>query len=202
MVASDVCCCIVHSIVGENSLSLTFLFSKDGQIQILGNNDFAFGVVYYPIFGCIPYWALHPQENIIYVVLGQTLPGLASGLLFAIPYWTISRSMRPTAVSNYMIIAGIGIILFQFSTTAGVYLGPYPPFGLYSVSLTGLSCFFMLIGIYFSAISAAQDSSLRKRIHNTSIHDSELPSIGAVEMEQTLQKKVGKILRENVGSNL
>ena len=147
----------------------------------------------------IPYWALHPQENIIYVVLGQTLPGLASGVLFAIPYWTISRSMRPTAVSNYMIIAGIGIILFQFSTTAGVYLGPYPPFGLYSVSLTGLSCFFMLIGIYSSAISAAQDSSLRKRIHNTSIHDSEmLGSIGAAEMEQTLQKKVGKILRENV----
>jgi hypothetical protein len=146
----------------------------------------------------IPYWATNPQENIIYVVLGQTLPGLASGVLFAIPYWSMSRSMRTTAVSNYMVIAGIGIILFQFSTTAGVYLGPYPSFGLYSVSLTGLSCFFMLVGIYSSAISAAQDSSLRKKIHNTSIHDSEmLGSIGAAEMEQTLLKKVSEVLKDN-----
>lgn len=146
----------------------------------------------------IPYWALNPQENIIYIVLGQTLPGLASGVLFAIPYWSIARSMRPTAVSNYMIIAGIGIIIFQFSTTAGVYLGPYPAFGLYSVSLTGLSCFFILIGIYSSAISAAQDSSLRKRIHLASIQESEmLGSIGTAEMEQTLLKKVREIVKNN-----
>jgi len=146
----------------------------------------------------IPYWALNPQQNIIYVVLGQTLPGLASGVLFAIPYWTIARSMRPTAVSNYMIIAGIGIILFQFSTTAGIFWGPYPVFGLYSVSTTGLSCFFLLIGIYCSAISAAHDSSIRRRINKTIIHESEmLGSIGAAEMEQTLLKKVTGIVRDN-----
>jgi hypothetical protein len=146
----------------------------------------------------IPYWAANPQENIIYVVLGQTLPGLASGVLFAIPYWTISRSLSPSALSNYMIIAGIGIILFQFSTTAGVYWGPYPAFGLYSVSLTGLACFFMLLGIYSSAISAAQDSSIRRKINNTIIRESEIVgSIGLAEMEQTLLKKVRELVKDN-----
>jgi hypothetical protein len=146
----------------------------------------------------IPYWAANPQENIIYVVLGQTLPGLASGVLFAIPYWTISRSLHPSALSNYMIIAGIGIILFQFSTTAGVYWGPYPAFGLFSVSLTGLACFFMLLGIYSSAISAAQDSTIRRKINTAVVQESEiLGSIGVAEMERTLLKKVRELVRDN-----
>jgi hypothetical protein len=164
------------------------------------------GIIIFPLVSfiiqflvVIPYWAANPQQNIIYVVLGQTLPGLASGVLFALPYWTVARSLHQTPVSNYMIIAGVGIILFQFSTTSGVYWGPYPPFGLFSVSLTGLSCFFMLVGIYSAAISAAQDSSVRRKVDKAIKDDSELVrSIGVAEMEQTLLKKVREVVKVNV----
>ncbi len=173
---------------------------KMGKVKFWGIMIFPLASFIVQFLVVIPYWAANPQENIIYVVLGQTLPGLASGVLFAIPYWTISQSLRPSALSNYMIIAGIGIILFQFSTTAGVYWGPYPAFGLYSVSLTGLSCFFMLTGIYSSAISAAQDSSIRRKINNTVIRESEIiGSIGVAEMEQTLLNKVREIAKDNAG---
>jgi hypothetical protein len=173
--------------------------------QRMGKVKF-WGIIIFPLASLIiqfllviPYWATNPQQNIIYVVLGQTLPGLASGILFALPYWTLARSLRQTPVSNYMIFAGLGIILFQFSTTAGVYWGPYPPFGLFSVSLTGLACFFMLVGIYSAAISAAQDSSIRRRVDKTIMDDSELVrGIAVAEMEQTLLKKVREVVKVNV----
>lgn len=145
-----------------------------------------------------PYFAVNPQQNLIYVILGFALPGLISGLLFAIPFLTVSRQMHSTAVGNYLVISAIGIILFQFSTTAGILHGPYPPFGLYSVSVTGLSSFFILIGLYSSALSTAQDSSIRERIRKTVIHEAEmLGAIGAAEKEQRVTKKVIEMIKDN-----
>jgi hypothetical protein len=101
-------------------------------------------------------------------------------------------------VSNYLLIAAIGIILFQFCTLAGLIWAPYPPFGLYSVATTGISSLFILIGVYSSAISTAQDVSIRKRIRNTIFREAKmLGSIGAAQMEQALSRKVIEIVKNN-----
>jgi hypothetical protein len=129
------------------------------------------------------------------------MPGLASGILFAIPFWTISRAARPAIVSNYLLIAAIGIILLQFCTLAGLIWAPYPPFGLYSVSTTGLASLFILVGIYSSAISTAEDATIRKRIRNDIIREAKmLGSIGSAEMEQALSGKVMEIAKNNADS--
>ena len=146
-----------------------------------------------------PYFAVNPQHNIIYVVLGFSLPGLASGVLFAIPFWTVSRATRPAIVSNYLLIAAIGVILFQFSTLAAVVYGPYPPFGLASVTITGLSSFFMLIGLYSSAISTAQDTALRQSIRKAITKEVEMIGIiGTAEMEQRLTKNVMVMVKNDL----
>lgn len=146
-----------------------------------------------------PYFALNPQQNIIYVILGFSFPGIVSGVLFAIPFLTISRATRPAAVSKYLLISAIGIVLFQFSTLAAVVYAPYPPFGLYSVSATGLSSLFVLVGVYSSAISTAQDSAIREKIRRAIVQEAEmLGSIGAAEKEQYLAKKVMAIVKNNV----
>lgn len=63
------------------------------------------------------------------------------------------------AIKNYLIIAAYGLLLFFVSGQAVVVHAPYPPFGLISVSLMGLSSYYVFVGIYSSALSFAQDSA-------------------------------------------
>jgi Tfp pilus assembly PilM family ATPase len=68
---------------------------------------------------------------------------------------------------------------------------PYPPFGLATISMFGLSSYLILVGIYSSAISVAADSELRHSIRKFAIKKSSLlDSIGSAEMEQEIENRV------------
>jgi hypothetical protein len=55
----------------------------------------------------------------------------------------------------------------------------------------------MLIGIFFSAISIAEDSDLRKSIRNFAIGQSGLlDSIGSAEMQQEIEKRVIELTKQ------
>jgi hypothetical protein len=49
---------------------------------------------------------------------------------------------------------------------------PYPPFGIITTSLMGLSSYLVLVGIYSSAVSLSQDSELRRDIRDITIRES------------------------------
>ena len=67
----------------------------------------------------------------------------------------------------------------------------YPPFGLASVSLTGLSCYLIYSGLYSSAVTVSQDITLRKSIRRSVTEQSKLlDSIGTAKMDQELQSRV------------
>jgi hypothetical protein len=66
-----------------------------------------------------------------------------------------------------MIIAAYGFILFYVAGSALVLQAAYPPYGLVSVSFTGLSCYLIYNGLYFSAISVSQDMTLRQSIRKS-----------------------------------
>jgi hypothetical protein len=67
----------------------------------------------------------------------------------------------------------------------------YPPFGLASVSFTGLSCYLIYSGLYSSAVTVSQDVSLRHSIRKSVTAQSKLlDSIGTAQMEQELQSRV------------
>jgi hypothetical protein len=98
-----------------------------------------------------------------------------------------------------MMISAYGmVLLFSSNQVSGLVLAPYPPFGLTTVSFFGLASFLIFIGIYSSAISVAEDSSLRQTIRSVAMKESRLlDSIGTAQMEQEIQAKVITLTRRN-----
>ncbi len=125
----------------------------------------------------------------------------AGGILFGIAFWIIARNIRRSSiiVRDYMIISAYGLVLLFCSSQASVLVtGPYPPFGLATASLIGLSSYLVLVGIYSSAISVAEDSNLRQSIRDSAIKEAKLlDSIGIAQMEQEIQKRVIEITKQN-----
>ena len=96
-----------------------------------------------------------------------------------------------TAARNYMIIAAYGFVLFYIAGSAATYQAAYPPYGLISVSFTGLSCYLIYNGLYFSAVSISQDMTIRQTIKKSVMEQSKLlHNIGTAEMENEVQKQV------------
>jgi hypothetical protein len=78
-------------------------------------------------------------------------------------------------VRDFMIISAYGLVLLFTSNQANILVfGPYPPFGLATISFMGLSSYLVLVGIYYSAISVAEDSKLRQSIGHFALEEAKL----------------------------
>jgi hypothetical protein len=127
----------------------------------------------------------------------------AGGILFGIAFWTISRHLElDNPVRAYTLIAACGISLFFASDQGGSVLyrigGLYPPFGLVTISAMALSSYYMLVGVYLSAISVAQDSRLRNSVRKSvQEHLHLLDRIGTAEMQKEVENKVLYFSRRN-----
>jgi hypothetical protein len=123
----------------------------------------------------------------------------AGGILFGIAFWTMAKSIGQSRIRDYLIISGVGLVLLFVSNQAIVLANvPYPPFGVATVSIMGLSSYLILIGIYYSAISVAEDSKLRQSIRKTALRESKLlDSIGTSQMEQEIQRRVVAMTKAN-----
>lgn len=112
------------------------------------------------------------------------------GALFGLAFWSVGRKVGSERIRDYMNISGFGILLFFTSNQAIVLVtAPFPPFGLVTISLLGLSSYLLLVGIYSAAISVAQDIELRKTIRRSVEHHSAfLEKIGTSEMERQVEK--------------
>lgn len=140
-----------------------------------------------------------PDESMVYLIIfGYTLPGLASGILFGVPFWLIGSSINHQELREYMIISASGLVLLAVSSSASVAHAPYPPVGLASVLFLGPSSFLILAGLYSSVISISEDTKLRKIIRKTAIEETKLlDSIGFAHLEKEVSKKVMKIAKEH-----
>jgi hypothetical protein len=137
--------------------------------------------------------------SIIYTLI-FTWSKPAGGILFAVAFWLVARSLKKSSiVRSYMIISAYGIVLLFTSNQAIILLGvSYPPFGLATTSFVGLSSYLILVGIYSSAISVSEDSKLRQSLRSFAIRESKfLETIGTAHMEQEIQKKVLEFTRRN-----
>src|SRR5690349_13760174 len=142
------------------------------------------------------------SQSILYgtiLTLAYTFSKPAGGILFAIAFWLITRNVSQRQnLRDYMIISAYGLVLLFSSNQASVLLsGPYPPFGLAAASFVGLSSYLVLIGIYSSALSVAQDTKLRRVIKKSTIEESKLLiSIGSAQMEQEIERRAVKVAKE------
>ena len=120
------------------------------------------------------------------------MPGVFSGIIFGAAFLSIARTLQKgSALREYMIIAAYGLLLFYVAGTATATQAAYPPFGLASLSFTGLSCYLIYTGLYSSAISVSQDLALRQSIRQSVKEQSKfLESMGTAQMEAELQTRV------------
>ena len=197
---------------------LSFILSWSATALLLRHYSHRFGRIRYWIIVSIPlaffltqfqplvfldsFTSLLPLDPIslstLYTLI-FTLSKSAGGILFAIAFWTIAISVRQNkVVKDYMIISAYGLALLFVSNQAIVLInGNYPPFGLAAVSFMGLSSYLILVGIYSSAISVAQDIKLRQSIRESAEEESKLlGNIGFAHMQQEIQGKVIRISKE------
>ena len=116
------------------------------------------------------------------------------GILFGIAFWIVSKGLSHRQVKKYMIISGYGLLLlFTANQHQVLQLNPYPPLICY----VGLASYLILIGVYSSALSVAEDTKLRQIIRTTVVNEvSLLHSMGTAIMEDRIRKKVAKIAKE------
>ena len=148
-------------------------------------------LIQFPLFtlGCFT-----PSENsdAMTNILVFSLAAIFSGIIFGVAFLSVARTLKiGTATRNYMIIAAYGFLLFYIAGSAWSSQAAYPPYGLVSVSFTGLSCYLIYNGLYFSAVSVSQDMTLRQSIRKSVMEQSKLlHSIGPAEMENEVQKQI------------
>jgi hypothetical protein len=140
--------------------------------------------------------------DVLYTIIFN-LSKPVGGILFGVAFWIVARGVRHNAVKDYLSTAGFGLVLLFTSNQATVLINsPYPPFGMVAVSFVGLSSYLLLVGLYSSAISVAQDARLRRSIQN-SVEDQAdlLGKIGTAEMERKIVKNVLSVT-ENMSTEI
>jgi hypothetical protein len=151
----------------------------------------AYYLIQFPLF-TLGYFTPSENSNAMTNILIFSLSAIFTGILFGVAFLSVARTLQiGTAIRNYMIIAAYGFLLFYVAGSALVLQAAYPPYGLVSVSFTGLSCYLIYHGLYFSAISVSQDMTLRQSIRKSVMDQSKLlDSIGTAEMEKEVQNQV------------
>ena len=172
---------------------------KFGKLKfwIIMGATMAYYLIQFPLFS-LGYYTPSENSDAMTNILIFSLSAIFTGILFGVAFLSVARTLKVgTAVRNYMIIAAYGFILFYIAGSTIVLQAAYPPYGLVSVAFTGLSCYLIFNGLYFSAISVSQDMTLRQSIRKSVMEQSKLlDSIGTAEMEREIQKQVLTVARK------
>ena len=114
------------------------------------------------------------------------------GILAGIAFWIIARSIKQKAVRQYLLISACGIMLvFASNQASRLVYPPFPPIELGAICYLGLASYLILVGIYSSALSVANDVELRRSIRKSVEQQSNLlGNIGTAQLENQIQKTV------------
>jgi len=146
----------------------------------------------------ISYVAVDPITVSIALGAFLSLSKPIGGLVFAVAFWKISKIVSyEINIRTYMFISGWGIFLiFAANQAEAQIVGPYPPFGLATVTVLSMGAFLMLIGIYNSAQLVSTNNELRRFIHKQALESRLLSLIGRAEMEKEIQTTITKITQD------
>ena len=198
----------VYQIAGIVSYVLTWIatvmllrpyIEKIGKVKfwIMMGAPMVYYLIEFPLFS-LGIFTPSEDSNAMTNILIFSLSAIIAGILFGVAFLSIARTLKSgTAARNYMIIAAYGFVLFYIAGSAWTSQAAYPPYGLISVSFTGLSCYLIYNGLYYSAVSISQDMTLRQSIKKSVMEQSKLlHNIGTAEMENEIQKQVLVVARK------
>ena len=135
--------------------------------------------------------AAETDVDVLNSILIFSVGAVLSGILFGVARLSIARTLKGSALRNYMAIAACGTVLLYVTLQAQVSQAAYPPFGLVSTACVGFSTYLIYIGLYSSAVTVSQDLALRQSIRKSVTAQSKLlDSIGTAQMETEFQRRV------------
>ena len=127
----------------------------------------AYYVINYPLF-VLGYFTLSENVDAMMNILIFSMASLLSGIIFGARFLSVARTLRKdSSLRKHMMIATYGFVLFYIAGSATAAQAAYPPFGIVSVSFTGLSCYLIYVGLYSSAVTVSQDMTLRLSIRKS-----------------------------------
>ena len=134
------------------------------------------------------------NPNLFYYYIYIALVSASVGILFAFSFWIVSKKLPDSPVKTFLKITACGFVLLYFSNNISVTIAAYPPFGVNSLSLLSLASYFVLFGLYSSALSLSQDLTLRQHLRSLAKNDNNLlSSIGTAQMESEVKRAVGEL---------
>jgi hypothetical protein len=129
---------------------------------------------------------------------------IGSSVLFAISFFIITRKVTEVGMKSrknilsverlkdYLTISAIGIVMIGIANEASAL---QQTFGAAAHGFVLLSSFMFSMGLYYSAISISQDSSLRKLIRKSTVQL--LDNIGTAQMTEELIARIKKLVLRN-----
>jgi hypothetical protein len=200
---------VVYQIAGAAAYILTWIGTVKilyPYIKKLGKIKFwsimAVAMVYYlinfPLF-VLGYFTPSENADAMTNILIFSMAGLLSGIIFGAAFLSVARTLQQdSSLRKHLIIAAYGFLLFYIAGSAFAAQAAYPPFGAVSVSFIGLSCYLIYAGLYSSAATVSQDTTLRLSIRKSlADHAKFLDSMGSAHMEQELQTTVLNIAKKH-----
>jgi len=140
----------------------------------------------------------HTKLDEFYWDFYTSLNSTAGGILFYVGFVVAARHFHGNmAVRDYLVMCGFGFLLFFSAGQSTLANTLYPPFGLATMSLYGLSTYMILLALYCCAISVSEDIELRKSIKKSTLRESKfLDSMGTAHMERDLTRRIVLKARE------
>lgn len=105
---------------------------------------------------------------------------------------------KTSTVRRYLVYAGFGFfLLFSSNQAILMALAPYPPFGIVTITMMGISAYLVVLGLYTSTVSLSQNTEVRRSIRRLAISQSALfDSMVSAESEKEIEKRVMEIVRK------
>jgi len=133
-------------------------------------------------------------ESVIRIVV-RTVSPLIGGIIFGLSFYYSARSLpMDSKLRTYLNITGHGLIILLVSSQYGViFQYPYPPFGTIGLSSIYLGAYLILIGIYSTAISSAQNLKIHNEISRIIQESSKLShEMGTAVFIESIEKQISK----------
>ena len=145
----------------------------------------------FPLF-VLGYFDPVDDANALLNILLLSFGGILAGIIFGISFLSIARTLKINSiVRNQLILTAYGFLLFYITGSAVAAQAAYPPFGLISVSLIGLSCYLIYSGLYSSAQIVSQDTVLLRSIGKSVTEQANfLGGIGTAQRNKELESRV------------
>ncbi len=131
----------------------------------------------------------------ISIVIQYTGP-LIGGVVFGLSFYYAAKSVpKNSKLRTYMNLTGHGFILLLVSGQYSIILHyPYPPYGMIAISSTYFGAYLLMVGIYSTALSSAQNIKIHNEISRIVRENSKIShEMGTAIFINSIEKQVSKI---------